>query len=125
MAGERIVQIIQDASRNGLPPTSRTDLVWGTVQSADPIKIQVDSDQNLILDETFLKLSPLCLEKTFDIPQWQTQPASGPPGTPHFHAIEKHTKVVVWRGLKAGDRVIMLRVAGGNLFYVLQREGDL
>jgi len=121
MAGEKLVNLIQDAARNGIPATSRTDLVWGTVKSVSPYVIQVDTDPNLRLTETFLKLSPLCLAKWFTIPEWYTEPAGE---GPHTHNIPKHT-VQVWRGLQVGDRVIMLRASGGNLYYVLQREGDL
>lgn len=150
MAGERIVEVMQRAARAGIPPTTRTDLVWGTVQSVDPIKIVADNDPKLILDETFLFLSPLCKEKLMTIPKWYTDPetqhkhpitvnvsttvtegsatstATATCGTTsHKHDIPEHPQVQVWRGLQAGDRVIMLRCAAGAMYYVLQREGDL
>lgn len=150
MAGERLVEVMKRAARSGIPQTERTDLVWGTVTEADPIKITLDNDPKLILDETFLFLSPLCKEKRFTIPEWKTDDetqhvhaitvnvhttvtegsatstatASCAPTT-HKHTIPEHPDVLVWRGLEAGDRVLMLRCAMGALYYVLQREGDL
>lgn len=115
MSGEKLVEIMKTAGRQGIPPTSRTDLVWGTVIQMNPIVVQADNDPKLRLTSTFLKLSPLCLEKWFTIPDWHTN--SGDPIPPH--------RVMVWRGLKVGDRVIMLRYNSGGSYYVMQREGDL
>lgn len=121
MPGEKLVEIMKTAGRQGIPPTSRTDLVWGTVIQMNPIVVQADNDPKLRLTSTFLKLSPLCLEKWFTIPKWHTEPAGE---GPHTHQIPPH-KVMVWRGLKVGDRVIMLRYNSGGSYYVMQREGDL
>lgn len=142
MAGEKLVQIMKDAGRNGIPKTSLTDLVWGDVASIAPLKIQVKNEPKLLLTEAFLILSPFCIAKTFTIPAWsanaenahthQYQDDNGTSvatktsaaGSSHGHTISEHT-VTVWRGLQVGDTVIMLRVSGGNKFYVLQREGAL
>lgn len=119
MAGEKLVELMKTAGRNGIPATERTDIVYGTVQSTEPLVIALDKDPKMRLTETFLYLSPLCKRKTFTIPAWQTQTASQ-----HSHGINQHT-VEVWRGLRSGDRVVMLRCASGGMYYVLQREGDL
>lgn len=119
MAGEKLVNLIFDAANDALPPTNRTDVVWGTVVTPNPITIKVDGENGMILSATFLKLSPLCQIKTFTIPQWQTEIAEG-----HTHTIPPHL-VTVWRGLLAGDRVMMLRYKNGEQYYVLQRESVL
>lgn len=125
MRGDRLVRIMKETAANGIPKTSRADLVWGTVESTSPMTIVLDNDPNIRLTEKFLVLSPFCKEWKWDVPSWQTETASGPPGTPHLHTISTHSQVQMWRGLQAGDKVIMLRASGGNLYYVLQREGDL
>jgi len=142
MAGERLVEMMKDAGRNGIPKTTLTDLVWGNVMAISPLKIQVQNEPKLLLTEAFLILSPMCIAKTFAIPEWNTnmeeahtnqyQDDNGSgiatkttqAGIAHQHSISQHT-VTVWRGLQVGDTVIMLRVAGGNKYYVLQREGAL
>lgn len=143
MAGERIVEAMFDAANAAIPVTERTDVVWGTVLTPLPnVTVQVDGEQNMTLQPNFLKLSPLCMEKWFTIPAWTTLPESEhthgyedsdegstetkttEPGTPHLHSIAEH-RVMVWRGLLAGDRVMMLRYKNGDQFYILQREGDL
>ena len=153
MAGEKLVELMKTAGRNGIPATERTDIVYGTVQSTEPLVIALDKDPKMRLTETFLYLSPLCKRKTFTIPQWNavavsqttnpdshshdvtvSNPYSGSGTTSsethshgipaHGHTINQHT-VEVWRGLRSGDRVVMLRCASGGMYYVLQREGDL
>ena len=119
MAGEKLVELMKTAGRNGIPDTELTDLVYGTVESTKPLVVVADKDPKLRLTETFLKLSPLCLEKSFTIPAWETNDESA-----HSYTIPQH-KVIVWRGLRKGDRVAMLRCAKGGIYYVLQREGAL
>ena len=58
--------------------------------------MQILVDNRFILDESFLVISQLC------------KPKAG-----------------VWRGLEVGDIVRMLRVGNGQVFYVLERDGDL
>lgn len=129
MAGEKLVELMKTAGRNGIPATERTDIVYGTVQSIEPLVIALDKDPKMRLTETFLYLSPLCLEKWFTIPDWHTNNDGshgghvGGDGT-HINTIPEH-RVMVWRGLQVGDRVVMLRCASGGMYYVLQREGDL
>lgn len=142
MPGERLVAMMKEAGRNGIPKTTLTDLVWGDVVSIAPLKVQVKNEPKLLLTEAFLILSPLCIAKTFTIPAWNannesvhthqyqddngtsTVTKTSAAGSDHGHTISQHT-VTVWRGLEVGDTVVMLRVSGGNKFYVLQREGAL
>lgn len=151
MAGEKLVEIMKQAGRDSIPATERTDIVYGTVQATQPLLITLDKDPKMRLTETFLYLSPLCKRKTFTIPAWSTVEVSqttdpdshthkitdtyqggGSVSTEthshtipaHGHPIEKHT-VEVWRGLRKGDHVLMLRCANGGMYYVLQREGTL
>lgn len=100
MAGEKLVKIIQNAAVGMNPETSKTDMVLGVVTSVEPLKVLIaKDDKNLELTSAFLILSPFC------------------------KAFESGT--VIWDGLKKGDKVLMLRIANGNKYYVLQREEGL
>jgi hypothetical protein len=135
MAGEQLIDTFAKMVRNGEESTSRTDLMYGTVVSVSPIVIDVLGESAMRLTQTFIELSPLCIEKTVKIPSWNTvsntpsppeppQPPGGPSGVDaHWHTIPAH-ECIVWRGLQPGDRVIMLRVNSGNKYYVIQRVGD-
>lgn len=109
MAGERIAKLFKDQE---IPKTSRTDLVYGTVTSTSPLAVMVETDSRMILPEPFLILSPLCIAKSATLNVTTTGGNGTASGT-------------LWRGLVAGDKVTMLRVANGQKFIVLFREGSL
>ena len=119
MAGEKLVSIMLRAGGDANPSSERTDLIYGKVVSTSPLKVQIENEPKMILSEAFLILSPFCKAKSLSIPAWNTESASG-----HTHNISTHV-VQVWRGLAVGDKVLMLRIHQGNMFYILQREGDL
>ena len=134
MAGELLVKLMLEAGKDANPSSELTDLIYGKVVSISPLKVQIVNEPRMVLSEAFLILSPLCQEKKFTIPVWNTDDESShthllqgtktDAGTSHSHSIPKQ-EVLVWRGLDVGDKVLMLRIHQGNMFYVLQREGDL
>lgn len=80
-------------------PTSLSDLVYGTVVSTGPLAIQVDA--RMTLTSEFLELSHAVQPYSIDVPTVG--------------------KVEVFRGLKVGDTVRMLRVQEGQKYYVIER----
>lgn len=133
MAGSKLVKIMQEA---GKPPTGEvTDLLFGVVTSVSPLKIQVDN--RFEVDEQFLILSALVKETIIHIPTAETsmhshvipEHTTDPGGTgPHTHIIPEMTtysalpSITLWRGLIVGDKVRLLRVNDGQMFYIIERE---
>lgn len=100
MAGEKLAAAIKESR----PKESEfSDLAFGIVTRASPLKIKVD-DNGLELDSRFFILSqmvkPLSVTITID----------GKTGTGQ-----------VFRALQTGDKVRMLKVQKGQLYYVLER----
>ena len=135
--GHRLVQAMRKAAET--PQNEVVDIVIGEVTSASPLKIKVENRE---LTESFLILGALCKEthiytdyiKKHDhyhvIPAASTQ-AGGEDS--HTHAISQRDTspatphgadydIMLWRGLRSGDRVLMLKVGKGQKYYVLQRE---
>lgn len=71
----------------------------GIVLSTNPIKIQVSSKKTLTRE--FLFLSPFCVLTKVKV------------GSSYY---------TIWRGLKKGDKVLLLRSSGGQFYYVMQRQ---
>lgn len=111
MAGEKLVHILQDASKPDL--TTTTDLVFGEVISISPLNIRVDNRFNI--DSKFIILSELVKEKIITIDS-------------HNHSVngvntsKELTEITLWRGLRVGDKVRILRLNQGQLYYVLERH---
>lgn len=113
------------------------DIVTGTVTSTKPLKIRVDKIE---LTESFLILGALCKETKIKvpnseqnlhlhtIPQHSTEGATVGEYGSHTHVIaatETGTAlpdILLWRGLKVGDDVYMIRCCQGQKYYVLQRK---
>lgn len=134
---------------NQTPASHFSDVVTGTVTGLNPLKIKVGD--KLELNEKVLILSAFVKETWIDIPTTTGQEAGEDNGTdgsfmhrhhivgetelandggqgasPHKHSINIYTKyelprIRLWRGLKVGDMVYMLRVGRGQTFFVLQR----
>lgn len=96
-------------------PNDSSDLVVGSVTSASPLKIKVGSVE---YSKTFLILSPFCIQTSVDIHHSHKYTDDG--ATRNTSVEQK--KVLLWRGLKKGDTVYMIKCNGGQLYYVLQRK---
>lgn len=123
--------------KNLIPPD--TDIVllqYGEVIELNPLKLQLEN--NLIVDEDFLLLSNNVKEQIIKIPnaiapkhnhtiEATSTSSAGDPS--HSHTIaERDTldsleTITLWRGLKVGDRVILIPIQNG--YYVTERIGDL
>ena len=140
--GHRLVQAMRKAGRT--PQNEIVDIVIGEVTSISPLKVKI---ANTELTESFLIVGALCKEthisgSAFTIPQHtHTVPSHTTGQSPvasvytdegrHSHTVSEVESqpsksipedVLLWRGLKVGDRVMMLKVARGQKYYIIQRE---
>ena len=145
--GSRLIKTIQTITSRR---ATNGDFVMGTVVKVNPIVIQVGT---MTLTEGFLMLSPLCIETKIDLThahQMTGSTKSTALGShmhsvtisntsyatsevnlgSHSHEVELESAeglgiITLWRGLKVGDNVLMLRGANGQKYYVLQRQEGL
>jgi DMSO/TMAO reductase YedYZ molybdopterin-dependent catalytic subunit len=128
---------------------SEPALIYGEVKSVSPLKIKVKDSYEI--DEAFIVLDARCVETWINIPKHDEYEhdhdeseelenilsASSPAGPVtfvtdqgggtsiilrHKHKIQKALpKILLWRGLKTGDKVRILRLTGGSIHIVLER----
>ena len=133
--GHRLAQLMREAGKT--PQNEVVDIVLGEVTSIKPLKVKVENRE---LTESFLILGALCKEthiytdyiKKHDhyhvIPTTTTQSADA-----HTHSISARDTdpvkphgdnfdIMLWRGLKVGDKVLMLKVGRGQKYYIIQRQ---
>lgn len=96
--GHEFIKIIREISKT--PQNEIVDLLVGEVVDDSPLSIKVE---NKVYSETFLTLGAMCQE-TY---------------------AEDNPTFMLWRGLQIGDNVLLLKLAKGQKFYVLQRVGGL
>lgn len=99
MAGEKLARLIKE---QGKRDSELSDLVYGTVSSTSPLKIKIDprfeiGSANIILSQM---VKDLTVSITID---------------------GKTGSATVFRALRSGDKVRMLRLQKGQMYYVLER----
>ncbi|MDT7015136.1 DUF2577 domain-containing protein [Levilactobacillus namurensis] len=101
MAGEQLLDMME--ARGG-SDSDYSDIVFGTVVSEKPLKIQISNQ--MVLTDAFLNLSKAVTDHKVKVKDGND------------------TKTVTVLGaLKKGDGVTMIRQDGGQQFYVLEKIG--
>ncbi|UQS85870.1 DUF2577 domain-containing protein (plasmid) [Apilactobacillus apisilvae] len=99
MAGERLLELINARGGNN---SEYADLVFGTVTSTSPLKIQYT--EKIFLTDVFLILGKHVQDHE---------------ETMLINGTEK--KVTIKQALKTDDKVAMFRLDGGQRFYVFEK----
>lgn len=143
MAGEKLVRIIQESAKKAANSADKTDFIRGEVVSDKPLQIKVDN--KFTLDENFLLVSVLCKKKVLDLTFFSDVltnlvmdvvegtkityfDCDGEEQDSHIE-VDRNIKVqlgevLLWDDLQIGEKVRMLRVSSGQLYYVLEREKE-
>ena len=101
--GRKLAQLMIKA---GQPkPSQQVDFVLGQVTSVKPLRVKVGKVE---LTETFLVVGALCKETTISVSALETT-------TPL-------PRLTLWRGLKVGDVVYMIKLSNGQKYFIMQRE---
>lgn len=105
-----MINIIKQAGIGAMKAQNPVHILFGTVIKANPLEVNVE--QKFTLTEDFLVLTErlTCYEEkehTHLSADGETMPPSKP--------------LIVRTGLKNGDKVILLRVQGGQQFIVLDK----
>lgn len=110
--------------------------MFGTVDSISPLKIQID--QRLTLTEEYLILTKNVLDHEVDIEvnhftvnddflnTTHAHPNAGSAGfdSTHKHQYQGRKKIKIYNGLLPGEKVILIRLQGGQRYIVLDRIND-
>ena len=121
--GHRLAQMMREAGRT--PQNEVVDIVEGEVTSVSPLKVKVDNRE---LTEAFFFFVSLCQEtiitRTADSGTYLFESPHGHTGV-HGATSEDNCgiyQIKLWRGLKVGDKVMMIKLGRGQKYYVLQRK---
>lgn len=132
-----MINAIKELVENLLERKKLSKLEFGTVESVSPLKIRID--QKHLLEEEDLILSHLVKDYYVDITvqhstdsiygSWNTNHAHPDAGnntipTDHEHEYIGRKKILIHNALLKGEKVVMIRQEGGQLYYVLDRTND-
>ncbi len=125
-----MLEIIKEAALQAVESEKPTALIFGTVESTQPLKIRVS--QKLVLEGEHLLLSRNVTDYetkiSFNEPEIsQKITIKNEPETEvllagkMFHIQKVNHKVTIYNGLKEGEKVCLLRMQGGNRYFVWDR----
>ncbi|GAA0041667.1 hypothetical protein LATKL145_00770 [Lactobacillus amylovorus subsp. animalium] len=128
MAGKRLYELM---TKRGGKPSDYSDVVYGTVISAKPLKVQLSN--NMVLTDDFIVLGK-------HIGKFKLQGNAIMKGsadmTFHGHhdtaniskadlSFKKTSMYIEFdNSLESGDKVTMIRLDGGQQFYLFERLGE-
>lgn len=145
-----LVKIFKKAAVDAVDATKPANICFGTVESVEPLRINVE--QKMILGSAQLTLSRNVTDFSVHVTaDWQTESyaqttgqecqgetepggnpehfhkfkAQGGGGGSHDHKISGKKEIILHNALSAGETVILLRQQGGQKYIVLDRIGGM
>lgn len=126
--------VIKKLATDAVEGSNPTAVRIGTVIGVSPLKVRVD--QKLILTEEFLILTKSVVDYTISMTvnhmteshthsHGYTDDSSNRTTDPntHAHSYTGKKKFTIHNGVKIGDKVILLRIQGGQDYIVLDKAG--
>lgn len=124
-----LIDIMKRSALDAVEAGKPCDLRYGKVISIAPLKVQVTSQ--FIIPKSMLIVPEYLTDYEIEVTVkpdygWNTQNRSGGSGeaafSNHNHDIYfERKKITIHGALKVGDKVVLLRQAGGQQFLVLDR----
>ena len=119
------IKTVQAAALNAVEAEKPTSIIFGTVQSTSPLTVFVDA--KLTIPEKAIVLSRNVTDFDTEVTvEWRTENTSGGGGgydafSSHNHAITGRKPIRVNNALKSGEKVILIRMAGGQKYLIIDR----
>lgn len=118
------VEVVKRAAMEAVEAGKPVCVLFGTVTSAEPLRVYVD--QKITLESGMLVLARNVTDFTvMETVDHVTENVSGGSGDAayesHSHPYVGKKAFLIHNVLKAGEKVVMLRIQGGKKFLILDR----
>jgi len=115
-----LVDVIKKAAVEAVIAKEPTDLMFGTVTNISPLTISIDD--KIVLSKKMLILSSLVQDFEVELDfEHMTENGNCSEGALHNHQYKGVKTFKILLGLKEGEGVVLIKMAGGQRFYVLDR----
>lgn len=123
MINDELPNVLKSLVAQTVRGMNPSDFILGEVISETPLVIRVGENE---LDENFLILSDNVRDFEVDIEvNHITEKRAGGGGyaeyASHDHDYKGRKKIIIYNGLKIGEKVVMIQQSGGQLFFVANR----
>ncbi len=115
-----MIRAVKRAAIDAVNAQKPCNVFYGIVSKADPLEILVEQKMTLTSAQLVLSrnVTKHEIEVEFTPEDWFTELESA-----HKHGIKGKKKLTLHNELKAGEKVLLLRCAGGQSFVVIDRVG--
>ena len=120
-----LIDIMKRAAMDANDNSKPTDLRYGTVVSASPLKVQITNQ--FVIPESMLVVPEHLTDYEVNVTvEWETENKSGggeeaTAFASHNHAITGKKKMKVHNALESGDKIALIRQQGGQSYFILDR----
>jgi hypothetical protein len=111
-----MLDIIKQAAKEAVEAGSPVNILYGEITATDPLEVNVD--QRFTLDADFLIVPESLTRYEVDLKHKHTYTDDGASGTTGEALADK---IVIRPGLQAGDKVVLLRIQGGQQYLILDK----
>lgn len=118
-----LVDLIKTTAIKAVLSTNPVNVLFGTVSQESPLEIEIH--QKLKLTEEFLVLTERVTRYEVDLEQDHVYTDDGSNGTSEKALTSLLTKRQIRTGLKKDDKVVLMRVQGGQKFVVMDKVVDI
>lgn len=128
-----LVEGIKRAALDAIAATNPAGVVFGTVAGVSPLSVSIDQKTTLKAAQLVLTRNVTNYNTTITINHLTGPESAHTHGLPdggtttsaaaHGHAVTGVKAVTINNGLVAGDKVILLKMQGGQKYIVLDRVG--
>lgn len=115
-----LINLIKQAAVEAVKADDPTEVIFGIVTGASPLAVSVD--QKMTLKAPMLILTNNVRDYTVEVDViWTTHPSGDPA---HSHPVSGRKTMTVHNGLKIGEKVLLLKMQGGQQYVILDRVVD-
>lgn len=112
-----MIQIIKQAAIEAVEQSSPMTIAYGTVTKATPLGINVEQRMDISGEMILLTSNVIDQEVEIEVNDKTEEGGTGP----HIHEYKGTKKHIHKKGLKVGEKVLLLRIQGGQKYIVLDR----
>lgn len=114
-----MIEIIKKAAMDAIEANKPTNVLFGTVISISPLQISID--QKIILEDSKLLLTNAVKDHTVEMTVDHLTENTTVGNSSHNHAYKGKKQFTIHNGLVVGEKVLLLRMQGGQKFVVWDR----
>ncbi|MFJ7971328.1 DUF2577 domain-containing protein [Psychrobacillus sp. NPDC096389] len=117
-----ILKLFKRAAKEAIEASDPTAIQFGEVTSVSPLKILVEQKKPLTMAQLVLTRNVRDHEIEMTV-EHTTEVGNGPDA--HTHEYKGRKKFIVHNALKLGDKVMLVKVQGGQKYIVWDKEVDV